>query len=259
MAAIDLHIHSTASDGSLTPNEILSEASKRGLATIALADHDTIAGLPEAIAAGQQLGIGVVPAAEFNADFGPDEVHILGYGIDYRLPWLQDYFRRAQEKRRQRVSAIVDNLRRIYGFPIDFTAVEQMVGHGVATRGHINKRLLQLGVVASAQEAHEHYTAKGRPAYVERTTADAPEILAMIRRAGGRSVIAHPGRITNQDVIPRLIAAGIDGIECYYWTHSPDEEAYYLSLARRHGILVTGAATAMGPGTTPAARSAWDW
>lgn len=247
MCMIDLHLHTTASDGSLTPTEVVFEAKARGVQLIAVTDHDTVDGVEEALAAARGVGVTVVPAVEINADFRDEEVHVLGYYIDPTLNWLRDYFAEAQKQRTERIWKIAANIRRLYGVPIDFAELEQMVGEAVVTRGHLNRYLVELGVASSMADAEKRFTGNHCPSYVPRATATTQEAIAMIKQAGGIAVIAHPGRIRKQEVIEHVIKAGVDGIEAYYYLHTQSQTAEYAQLARERGLLVTGGSDCHGP------------
>ncbi len=244
---IDLHLHTTASDGCLTPSQVVAEAQARGVKVIAITDHDTVEGVDEALAAGKELGVRVIPAVEINAELNQEEVHILGYHIDHTLPWLRSYFQEAQRRRAERIWKIAENVRDIHHLPIDLDELKALVGDAVVTRGHLNRYLVDLGAVSSMKEAEEKYTGNHCPSYVPRTTASPQEAIQMIKRAGGLAVMAHPGRIKNPQIITEAIEAGVDGIEAHYYHHSPEQVADYLKLAKEHGLIVTGGTDCHGP------------
>lgn len=246
MSLVDLHLHSTASDGWLSPTEVVETASRLGLAVVALTDHDTTAGVSEAQTAGSRVGVTVIPAVEINTTLDREEIHILGYYLDISLAWLQKYFAFARVHREARARKITDNVRRLHGIPIHYADIEASAGSGVITRGHINKRLVQLGAAGTMVEADRRFTGAHCPAYVERSTATPKQAIAMIQRAGGVAVVAHPGRIERQEILAQILDCGPDGLEAYYFLHTPDQTKHYLKLAERRGLLVTGGSDCHG-------------
>lgn len=248
---IDLHVHSTASDGTLSPAAVVAEARASGVAIVALTDHDTMDGVPEALAAGEAEGVRVVPGVELNTDSSAGEVHVLGYCISPQ----EEPFRRLLESRRRartvRAHKMVERLREL-GMPIKFADVERAAGGGNIGRPHVARALVAAGYARDVREAFERWLYKGGPAYVKRDSLTPVEAIEAVKAAGGVPVLAHPGRIADQSIIPRLIEAGLEGLECFYPEHSPEQTERYLALAQRHGLLVTGGTDFHGPGSTHA-------
>lgn len=245
MGYIDLHTHSTASDGTFPPREVVRLAKERRLKALALTDHDTIAGLPEAMAAGQEFGIEVIPGVEISARHADGSMHILGYFLDYESEPLARRLTVLQKARQDRNPQIIAKLNQL-GIPLTMEQVERLSGGGQVGRPHIARALYEGGYVRSLQEAFDIYLGNDGKAYVSKFRFPPEEAMAMIRDAGGIPVLAHPftlGLHTSETLRPllkELMALGLAGIECYYPEHSFGQEALYLFLARELGLLVTG-------------------
>jgi len=244
-AMIDLHTHSTASDGRLSPAALVSYAHEKGLEALALTDHDTVEGLAEALAAGQQLGLEVLPGIEISADWPESTLHILGYFIDYHDGQLLERLRILQDARNRRNPEII---RKLCSLGCDITLEEVMAEAitGQVGRPHIAQVLLQKGYVKSSQEAFDRYLRKGGAAYVDKFRFDPREAISMIRAAGGLAVLAHPSTlaIRNSAELDAFVVAmkgcGLTGIEAFYSEHTPQQTRLYQEVARRHRLLVTG-------------------
>lgn len=235
----DLHLHTTCSDGKLTPEELARSAGASGLAVIAVTDHDSIEGIAPAAAAAKPLGVRVLPGVELSVTVGLDEVHLLGYCFDPEFPKLTAYLARFREQRLERAAGMVEALNRI-GVRLDLEDVLARADGGAVGRPHVAQALVDGGFAASVQEAFEKYVGDGGPAYVARARFDAEDALALLHEAGGVGVLAHPGQWTPDSVIQYLIGAGLDGIEVVHPSHQPWLEHYYRDLAERHGLLETG-------------------
>jgi predicted metal-dependent phosphoesterase TrpH len=242
---VDLHTHSTASDGSLTPTELVRLAKARGLAAIALTDHDTVDGLAEAMAAGQAYGLEVIPGVEISAQHTQGSMHILGYWVNYESPRLAERLAVLQEARRNRNPRIIAQLNAL-GIPLTLEEVQRLSGGGQVGRPHIARALYEGGYVRSLQEAFDIYLGNQGKAYVSKFRYPPGEAIAMIREAGGLAVLAHPftlGLDTYGSLKPflkELMILGLVGLECYYPEHTLSQEALYVSLARELGLLITG-------------------
>lgn len=245
MDYIDLHTHSNASDGSFPPREVVRLAKERGLKALALTDHDTIDGLPEAVAAGQEFGIEVIPGVEISARHANGSMHILGYFLDYESELLARRLAVLKQARKDRNPQIIAKLNDL-GLPLTMAQVERISGGGQVGRPHIARALYEGGYVRSLQEAFDVYLGNNGRAYVSKFRFPPEEALAMIRDAQGIPVVAHPftlGLHTSETLKPLLLelrALGLVGLECYYPEHSSVQEALYLSLARELGLLITG-------------------
>jgi predicted metal-dependent phosphoesterase TrpH len=245
MFFIDLHTHSNASDGSLPPGEVVRLAKERGLTALALTDHDTIDGLAQAAAAGEELGLEIIPGVEISAKHTSGSMHILGYFLDYGSDLLARRLAVLKQARKDRNPQIITKLRD-RGIPVTMEQVERISGGGQVGRPHIARALYEVGRVRSIQEAFDIYLGNNGLAYVSKFRFPPEEAIAMIREAQGIPVLAHPFTLglntagTLKPLLKDLMALGLAGVECYYPEHSADQEALYLSLARELGLLVTG-------------------
>jgi predicted metal-dependent phosphoesterase TrpH len=238
--AVDLHSHTTASDGSLTPRELVQEAVRRGLRVLGVTDHDSTDGLAPALGeAARHPPLAIVPGIEINCDVEGAEIHILGYYVDYEAAWFQDFCRAQREERRARVHRMAARLGEL-GMSIDPGEIFALVQEGSAGRPHVAQAMMRRGYVKSVREAFDKYLAAGKPGHVPRTRFNPEGAVRLIRKAAGVPVFAHPGLSDRDELIPGLIAAGLMGIECYYREHSPVQTAGYLQLCRQHDLVATG-------------------
>src|SRR5215472_4599428 len=245
--AVDLHTHTTASDGTYTARELVREAAQRGLRVLAITDHDSTDGLVEALdEARGHAPLQIVPGIEINCDVEGAEIHVLGYYPDYEAAWFQDFCREQRRERRARVERIVARLGEL-GMPIDPEAVFALVREGSAGRPHVAQAMLARGYVKTVREAFDKYLGTGKPAHVPRKKLTPTDAVRLIRRAGGVPVLAHPGLADRDAMIPELIAAGMMGIECYYSEHSAGQRAAYLERCRQDDLVATGGSDFHGP------------
>lgn len=247
---IDLHLHTTASDGRLTPAELIARAAAAGLRTIAVTDHDTTAAVAEARALAEAAGLELVTGIELTAVHGGRDVHLLGYFFDPDDPALVALLEAQRALRVARTREIGARLARL-GAPIDVETVIATVaarpGRSVG-RPLLAQALLDRGHVASRQEAFDRYLAEGQPAYVPREGRAPADFVRAVHAAGGVISFAHPG-VTRQDaIIEPLVADGLDAIEVYHSDHTPEAQETYLALARRLGALVSGGSDFHGDG-----------
>ena len=244
---IDLHSHSTASDGTDTPAEVVALGAAAGLSALALTDHDTLEHLPEARAAAARHELRLVPACEISCELGgraPGTMHLLVYFVDDTAGPLQDRLGELQAGRGGRNDKIVECLR-ANGMDVTLDEVLEQAGEGSVGRPHIARVLLEKGYVESIQEAFDRWLAKGRPAYFERARLTPEESIELAHASGGVAVLAHPSSLDLDDraleeFVVALTAIGLDGLECEYGRYAPDERAAYRGLAGRHGLAVTG-------------------
>ncbi|MDR7418356.1 MAG: PHP domain-containing protein [Armatimonadota bacterium] len=244
---IDLHTHTTASDGLLAPEALVEEARSRGVGLLAVADHDTTAGVDAAVAAGRAGGLEVWPAVELSCDVEAGEVHVLGYFIAHHLPWFQQLLERLRDGREKRAERMVEKLAAL-GVPVRFERVRALAAGGALGRPHVARALLEAGYVKTVNEAFERFIGRTGPAYVERVKVTPSQAVQVIHAAGGLAVLAHPGWGQQDSLIPDLVAAGLDGIEVYYPDHTPDQVKHYNELAERYRLLVTGGTDYHGGG-----------
>ena len=251
VACVDLHIHSTASDGTLTPPEIINLASGLKLGAISITDHDTLDGSRQAIAAGIPDSLGFLTGVEISAQRpaifpGKGSCHILGYRIDLENQALNAALQNLQAARKNRNPKILERLRDL-GINLSMEAVKAAAGQeGQIGRPHIAQVMLDKGVVPTYNAAFDDYLATGKPAYVDKDRVDCQQAIDLIRAAGGIPVLAHPvllgtpqGRL-DDIMIESLKEMGLMGIEVLYPEHAPDLQAHYRNLAGRHGLLISG-------------------
>jgi hypothetical protein len=245
----DLHSHSTWSDGLLSPAELVAEAAARGLGVLALTDHDTVAGVPEAQTAGAIHGIEVIPGVELSAALADgQEVHLLGYFVDIDDPALQEGLAGYAQARQERMERMIDRLR-LVGAPVDRDRVRELAGHGTVGRPHLARVLTEAGHAADLAAAFERYIGRGKPAFVPRPRVDPRDAIALVRAAGGVPVLAHPYSAGGvESVIDRLIPAGLLGMEVDYGEYSPEEREVLRAIAERRGLIATGGSDYHGPG-----------
>lgn len=238
---IDLHLHTTVSDGVLSPAELVQLAARNGVRRMAVTDHDATDGLPEAIAEGQKLGVEVIPGIELSADVPGSEVHMLGLFLEYQHPDFQEMLARFREGRVDRAQGMVERLRKL-GKPISWQRVQELAGEGSVGRPHIAQALVEAGHVATIPEAFDLYIGRTGPAYVERYKLTPAEAIELIHAAEGVASLAHPREtLGTVEMVPELAAAGLDGIEVYYWhDYGPGTIEALLSLAERYDLVPTG-------------------
>ncbi len=237
----DLHVHTTASDGILTPQQIISKAYEIKLTGLAISDHDTVDGLPVAVdyLNINEIKLDFIPAIEMNTELDGYEIHILGYYIDFTNQNLDRHLTQIKEARMERAEKMVEKLRNM-GMMIDLARVQEIAIGDLIARPHIARALMEKGYVPSEREAFNKYIGKGRPAYVPRYKFEPETALALIRESGGVSILAHPGLLKNDNMIDVLIEMGVEGLEVYYPEHSRGLISKYLELCGERNLLVTG-------------------
>ncbi len=242
---VDLHLHTTASDGALSPSEVVRYAKAKGLQAIAITDHDTIDGCEEGLSEGGRIGFEVIPGIEISAEHFSGSMHILGFFLDIHDPILKERLGYLQTARAERNPKIVERLNQL-GIDITFQEVLKASGGGQVGRPHFANVLLEKKVVRSFQEAFDRFLKKGAPAYVDKLRFTPKEALHFISEANGVAVLAHPntlgmnGYLELEKLILQLVEEGLKGIEVYYPEHSPSEVAQYKTFAQRYGLLSTG-------------------
>lgn len=244
MSRIDLHLHTTHSDGSFSTREVMAFAKQAGVTALAITDHDIVEGIPEATAIGGELGIEVIPGVEISSRLGESELHILGYFLNWTDTLLAQRLSSLRASRHQRNPQIIQRLNEL-GIPITYEEVRALAGTESVGRPHIARLLMEKKVVTSAKEAFDRYLANGRPAFVDRELPEPAEAVRWIRDAGGVAVLAHPTWVrTSADGLGTLLrelkAVGLGGIEVHYSTHTPSQTTEYLDLAKQCDLLVTG-------------------
>jgi predicted metal-dependent phosphoesterase TrpH len=245
--AADLHIHSTSSDGSSTPEEIVRMAKSAGLEALAITDHDTLDGIRTAQRAGRANGIEILPGIELGAYCQGEEIHVLGYLVELdNRPFLEK-LAFLRETRIQRMERMVEKLQEI-GFKIDIDLVSAISGFGSVGRPHLAAALIRIGAVKTVSEAFEKYIGAGRPAYLSRYKMNPIEAVALVKSAGGVPVLAHPGLNNVNYPLADLIEAGLAGIEAFHPAHSREQSCDFQILASQNGLIATGGSDYHGPG-----------
>ena len=239
MKYADLHVHTSESDGTLTPKQLVKEALARGLSAIAIVDHDTVGGISEAEAAAKDEDLEIIAGIELTAQHDNQEIHILGYFLDCRNKALLEKLKLVQLNRIERVHKIVNNLGE-EGVKLDAQAVFDISGKGTVGRMHIARALLKEGWVTTTAEAFRKYIGDKSPAYVLGFNLSPAEAINLIKSAGGVAVLAHPYILRNDELITELVGYGLQGIEVYYPEHSQSMVNFYLDLAKKLNLLVTG-------------------
>lgn len=246
--SIDLHTHSRRSDGVHEPEHLVELAAERGVRTLALADHDTLAGAEAAAAAGERCGVRVIPAVELNTESDWGDAHVLGYFLDPADGALEDRLRFLREHRAHRIEKMVANLTAL-GHAVALGRVLEIAGGGALGRPHLAQALYEAGHVPSYDAAFQTLIAKDAPGYVARTGLTPLEAVQLVRAHGGVPSLAHPATVSMLDaLVERLVDAGLAGIECYYGSHTPAWTAHCLALADRHGVVPTGGSDFHGRG-----------
>jgi len=243
---VDLHTHSSFSDGTCTPTQLVRLAQREGVEALVLTDHDTVAGLPEALAEARRVGQAFCGGVEINTREG-DSVHILGYGFDPDCPRLKDLLADLRTRRVRRAAAILELLQ---GLGVSVSMEDVRCGSGETIgRPHIADALRRRKVVRSRKDAFRRFLAVGGPAYVPSAGPTVPEAIAGIRGAGGWAVLAHPGLLRKGHDLGPWVDAGLEGIEAYYPNHSRAQTGRFLEAAERYGLIVTGGSDFHGPRT----------
>ncbi|MFZ6033407.1 MULTISPECIES: PHP domain-containing protein [Melioribacter] len=235
---IDMHIHTTYSDGAYSPEEIVQMAYEKGLRTISITDHDTIDGLEKAIVCGKDLGVEVIPGLEISTDIDNVEVHLLAYFIDYKNEELKKYLAFFKEERYHRAKRIVDKLRNL-GMNIKIDDVIDRAQNSAIGRPHIAYTLVDLGIIDNYFEAFEKYIGDKGPAYERKIHFSPQSALKLIEDAGGLSFIAHPGFI-KESILVNIIEAGLDGIEVIHPSHNDNQIGFYKGIVNQYCLLESG-------------------
>jgi len=249
---IDLHTHSTASDGKLTPAELMRHAKAVGIEVIALTDHDTLSGLKEASEEAARVGIEFIPGIEISAEYNPGTLHMLGYFVDPSDTELEETLSWLRGGRDERNHIILAKLAEL-GCPLEWEEVAALAGGESMGRPHIATAMVNRGYVATFKDAFDRYLGKGAAAYTDRVKMTPEIAIERIRSAGGLPVLAHPQTLSLTEVdlaelVGRLSAMGLAGIEAYYYSHSDEETALYILLAGKYGLVLTGGTDFHGPG-----------
>ncbi len=241
----DLHIHTNFSDGTFTPERVVGEAREKGLACIAITDHDEVKGCAPAIKESEKFNLEVIPGVELTAEIDDCEIHILGYFIDWQQGWFQNRLKQICDVRRKRALAIIEKLK-AHGIDLAPDELLRQATPGAIGRLHIARMLKGQGFVYSIQEAFNKYIGNDRPCYVKKFKLSPAQVINMIYKVGGVAVLAHPYTIGNDELIPGFVQIGLRGIEVYYPEHDRATTEHYQNLAKKYGLLITGGSDCHG-------------
>jgi len=251
--SVDLHLHTTASDGSLSPGQVVELAANLGLNAIAISDHDTVEGIQEALAFAERLDARVIPAVELSSRYNSRDIHILGFFIDYKSRVLDKALSSLRKARIERAEKIVVCLQG-EGLDITFEEVLEVAGGASVGRPHIARALLKNNQVSRISEAFVKYLKRGSLCYIDKFVYSPSQAISLIHEVGGVAVFAHPGLAGLDEHIPEFVAMGLDGIEAYHIEHTPDVVKHYLQIAYDYGLVVTGGSDCHGPLSTHGLR-----
>lgn len=241
----DLHLHTCYSDGTYTPEELVSHARDKGLSAIALTDHDTVEGAERAAAACQSHGLEFITGTELTADQDNYELHILGYFLDRSNATLLKEIGACQAVRQDRIREMVARLNKLR-VPLEAERVFALANCNSPGRPHVARALVHEGICKTLDEAFDRFLKKNRPAWVPKRRMNASDAIRLIHGAGGLAVMAHPGLNRTDRIVPSLVEQGLDGIECFHTRHSTLDSERYLEMADRYGLLVTGGSDCHG-------------
>lgn len=245
MSFADLHLHSQFSDGTFAPEEIAARAQRQELRAIALTDHDTVEGCERTAAACSAAGIEFITGTELTAEHQDRELHILAYLVDPQNPRLVTEIAKFQKVRQERIREMVARINEL-NIPLKVEEVFALANCRSPGRPHVARAMVQARLCGTLDEAFERFLKKGRPAWVPKAKMSALEAIELIHQAGGLAVMAHPGLNRTDESIPELVAAGLDGIECFHTKHNPATAERYQAIAREHDLLITGGSDCHG-------------
>ncbi len=241
----DLHIHSVHSDGSDTPEKIVTRAAKLGFSCISITDHDICSGINEAVAAGEKYGVEILPGIEISTALGDKSVHILGYMMDTNSPYLKEIYSETRAGRLERMKRMVAKMNGL-GYSLDLHELLEFIGDGTVGRGLLGRFLVEKGYFRSLDAVFEKCLGDDGPVYEPVPVLSPEDVISLVKKAGGVTSLAHPGSTRIDNDIPRLVKAGLGGIEVYNAQHTRDMELRYRELAEQHGLLVTGGSDTHG-------------
>lgn len=236
---IDLHVHTTASDGAYSPHDLVALAHQKGIDCLSITDHDTTWGLSEALQAGQTYSLEIIPGLELSTVHGKTEIHILGYYFNPQSHILQVTLDLLADARYGRARKIVEKLNDL-GHLIDFSEVRSKSTNGTIGRPHVALVMIDHGIINSIEEGFDKYLSPGCPAYVPRLRLTPPEAIQLIRDSGGVPVLAHPGLGFPPELLPDFISQGLEGVEVFYPEHSREVIMHYSNQCRKYNLIMTG-------------------
>lgn len=241
----DLHIHTTISDGALTPEEVVEHAHREELGAIGITDHDVTDGIEIAVQAASKYGLEIVPGVELSSDYGKKEVHILGYYMDCKNEEFQKKLALFRKARYERAKEMVKRLKSL-GMEIDFERVEEIAGKGSIGKPHIAQVLVEKGYASNIPEGAWRYLGSGGPVSVPKYRLRPSEAIDIVLKAKGIPILAHPAGTRVDELIPQLVKNGLMGLEAYDAINPPSVVRYYVNLAQKYGLLVTGGSDCHG-------------
>ena len=245
MKKIDLHTHTTASDGIYPPRELIDLAVRSGIVAMAITDHDTVDGLPEAMDYAASVGFKLYPGVEFSIDYDAGSFHLLGLNIDYRNQRLIGALRELADHRETRAYRIIDDLKK-HGIDIPIDEVIREAGGGSTGRPHVARVMVNHGYASNIKDIFQKYLVKGKPGYVKKVRIRFEDAINLVRECGGIAVVAHPISLECRDMdefehlLKGFVATGVEGLEAYASMHTVEQAALYEEIARKNGLLVTG-------------------
>ncbi len=235
----DLHIHTTCSDGKMSPTEAVELAKEKNLASLSITDHDTCKAYHKALSRAEELEIELIPGVEITSTIGNKEAHILAYYFDPDTNYLEDFLKKQKQARRERIKGIIDTVKK-NGIDVDFDEVWAEANGANIGRPHLARVLMQKGYVSSHKEAFIRYLSNQKLGSIENTYPDYREVIKIIKNVGGAAVLAHPGKLYNGEEIEAFIEAGIDGLECIHPSHNYTLQKKYTELCEKYSLLMTG-------------------
>ena len=245
MKFADLHLHTQFSDGTFTPEELAGHGARLGFAALALTDHDTVEGCARMKAACTAAGMEFIPGAELTAEHNDTELHVLGYFLDTHNQTLLSEIAKFQAVRQDRIREMVARINEM-GVPLEVDSVFALANCRSPGRPHVARAMVKAGLVSHLDEAFERFLKKNRPAWVPKKKVSALEAIELVHQAGGLAVMAHPGLNRTDEIIPAMVDAGLDGIECFHTKHSTAMSERYLEIAEKYNLLVTGGSDCHG-------------
>lgn len=247
MKYADLHVHTYYSDSTFSPEEVASCAHDKGLAAVAICDHDCIDGIEPCAAAAKPYGLEIVPGIELTVENADTEIHVLGYCMDWRKEWFSKRLKEMQATRLERIRLMVGKLNDA-GFKMTVSDVTRLAGKGTVGRLHVAHAMLKTGRVKTIRQCFDAYIGFLKPCYVSNFRLSPKEAIEMVLKAGGVPVLAHPAVTGRDENIPELIDYGLRGIEAYHTEHKTHEIKRYELIAKRHGLIITGGSDCHGLG-----------
>ncbi len=242
----DLHIHTYYSDSTSSPQEVIDQAVEKALTCISITDHDVLDGIAPAKEAGGAVNVEVIPGIELSSEFEGKDIHILGYFVDYKQGPLVDKVESFLDERVKRMKQMIMNLKTLGINDIEFEEIAVMTKSRAVGRPHLAAALVQKGHVNNFKSAFDKYLAQGGAGYAPKFKQTPFEAIDLIHQSGGLAVMAHPMLTQKDELIPRLVQAGLDGLEAYYPNCMPAVTTYYEKIGRKNGLLLTGGSDAHG-------------